>query len=65
MNTLLALIGDTQKMKVHLIIWNGIEPSIPRFYCVLGIPTNLYDAHCGSEETFPNLCKVYYVKVDA
>ena len=62
--TTLALLGDTSEEEGTLNYVEWYERLIHQDFIVLGIPLDLYDAHCGSEKHF-NLCKSIIGKVDA
>lgn len=60
----IALIGDTSEDEgtVNYISW--YEKMMNQDFIVLGIPLDLYNINCGSEEHF-NLCKSIIAKSDA
>ena len=60
----LALIGDISDYTAQENYVNWYERLIYQNFIVLGIPLNLHDFHCGSEEHF-NLCKSIIAKADA
>lgn len=60
----IALIGDISDYTAQENYVDWYEMLIYQNFIVLGIPLNLYDFHCGSEEHF-NLCKTIIAKADA
>ena len=61
---MIALIGDISDYTAQENYVSWYEKLIYQNFIVLGIPLNLYDFHCGSEEHF-NLCKAIIAKADA
>jgi hypothetical protein len=62
--TTLALIGDISDYTGQENYIDWYERLVYQNFIVLGIPLNLHDFHCGSEEHF-NLCKSIIAKSDA
>jgi hypothetical protein len=60
----IALIGDTSEDEDTLNYMNWYEKMMNQDFIVFGIPLDLYDINCGSEEHF-NLCKSIIAKSDA
>jgi hypothetical protein len=60
----IALLGDISDYTAQENYIDWYERLIYQNFVVLGIPLNLYDFHCGSEEHF-NLCKSIIAKSDA
>jgi hypothetical protein len=60
----IALIGDTSEDEGTINYMGWYEKMINQNFIVLGIPLDLYDINCGSEEHF-NLCKSIIAKADA
>ena len=60
----IALIGDTSEDEGTLNYMGWYEKMMNQDFIVLGIPLDLYDINCGSEEHF-NLCKSIIAKSDA
>ena len=60
----LALVGDISDYAAQENYIDWYEKLIYQNFIVLGVPLNLYDFHCGSEEHF-NLCKAIIAKADA
>lgn len=60
----LALVGDISDYTAQENYIDWYEKLVYQNFIVLGIPLNLYDFHCGSEEHF-NLCKAIIAKADA
>lgn len=60
----LALLGDTSEDKRTVHYMNWYEKLSHQDFIVLGIPLNLYNPFCGSENHF-NLCKSIIAKADA
>ena len=60
----IALIGDISDYTAQENYVDWYERLIYQNFIVLGIPLNLHDFHCGSEEHF-NLCKSIIAKSDA
>jgi hypothetical protein len=60
----IALIGDTSEDEGTVNYMSWYEKMMNQDFIVLGIPLDLYDINCGSEEHF-NLCKSIVAKSDA
>jgi hypothetical protein len=60
----LALVGDISDYTTQENYIDWYERLIYQNFIVLGVPLNLHDFHCGSEEHF-NLCKTIIAKADA
>ena len=60
----IALIGDTSEDEGTISYMSWYEKMMNQDFIVLGIPLDLYDINCGSEEHF-NLCKSIIAKADA
>ena len=60
----IAVIGDISGYSAQENYMDWYERLIYQDFIVLGIPLNLNDFHCGSEEHF-NLCKSIIAKADA
>ena len=60
----IALIGDTSEDEGTVNYMSWYEKMMDQDFIVLGIPLDLYDINCGSEEHF-NLCKSIIAKSDA
>lgn len=60
----IALIGDISDYTASENYIDWYERLIYQNFIVLGVPLNLHDFHCGSEEHF-NLCKSIIAKADA
>ena len=60
----IALIGDTSEDEGTINYMGWYEKMMNQDFIVLGIPLDLYDINCGSEEHF-NLCKSIIAKSDA
>lgn len=60
----IALLGDISNYTAQENYIDWYERLIYQDFIVLGVPLNLYNAHCGSEKHF-NLCKSIIGKADA
>jgi hypothetical protein len=60
----IALIGDTSEDEGTVNYMSWYEKMMNQDFIVFGIPLDLYDINCGSEEHF-NLCKSIIAKADA